>query len=496
MESNVPELHELQASCLHTHDKNECEPHEGANGKWIYPFSGEAGYTADLAFSVAVALSWWAIRQGRAKLQVPRAPIMQSVGNRVGWLDLPPAVMRGWVMASTAVRLGLTPPKESPGAWFPEEDTRKMTSWRKQVAQKMPAGKAIFVGQNEGVSRCTRTEWASPFVPGQHGTPAECFTKYAVWFHAGAQQELRTALLEIAGKELACECALGQPCHADYLVTQARMAPGKPAPALQRRSRLLPQLVMASLVVPTAAWYPGEGEIQQRWPQYGLDTAIRSLFPSGWTQGIAIPNLEDLVNGAPFTTFPEYLLHNEQELDGSLGPTMRTSYTRGQRRLAEGDQRGSFFAADAVGQVVPLGLCADTHFCAASAYAQQGKFPMNEGVAVESDFRCAADWTVARMASLATARTACYKAVLALSERLQPLCIHMRKFQRGSVAQVAGNTLVAFLAVVVILTQWPDTALPSRYVCHRLQEPGHAGAYRSPAASSTNGTSAFDRSLG
>ena len=89
---------------------------------------------------------------------------------------------------------------------------------------------------------------------------------------------------------------------------------------------------------------------------------------------------------------------------------------------------------------------------------------MNEGLAVESDLRCAADWTVANMANLAAARTACYKAVNALSERLQPLSAHLRKFQRGSVAQVAGNMHIAFLAVAVILTQWPDTALPSRYV--------------------------------
>ena len=170
------------------------------------------------------------------------------------------------------------------------------------------------------------------------------------------------------------------------------------------------------------------------------------------------------MNGAQFTTFPEYLQRNEQELDGPLGPTILTSYSRGQRRLAEGDQRGSFFAADAVAQVVPLGLCVDEHFSAVSAYAQQGKFPMNEGPAVESDFRCAADWTVANMANLAAARTACYRAVNALSERRQPLSVHLRKFQRGSVAQVAGNMHIAFLGVAVILTQWPDTTLPSRYV--------------------------------
>ena len=175
-----------------------------------------------------------------------------------------------------------------------------------------------------------------------------------------------------------------------------------------------------------------------------------------------MPNLEDLVNAAPFICHAEYLQGIEQEPDGPLGPTIMTSYTRGQRRLAEGDQRGSFFAADAVGQVVPLGLTADAHFCAASKYAQQGRFPMNEGFAVESDLRCAADWAVARMANLVDARTACYKAANALSERLQPLTVHFRKFQRGSVAQVAGNVHVAFLALAVILVQWPDTALASR----------------------------------
>ena len=89
-----------------------------------------------------------------------------------------------WVMAPTAVRFGLIPPKERPGPWFPEGDTRKMTGWRTQITKKMPAGNVIYVGQNEGASRCARTKWASPFVLGHFGTPAECFTKYVVWFHA------------------------------------------------------------------------------------------------------------------------------------------------------------------------------------------------------------------------------------------------------------------------------------------------------------------------
>ena len=56
---------------------------------FMYPSSGEAEYIADLALAMAVALSWWAIRNGRAKLRVPRAPVAQEAGNRVGWTDRP-----------------------------------------------------------------------------------------------------------------------------------------------------------------------------------------------------------------------------------------------------------------------------------------------------------------------------------------------------------------------------------------------------------------------
>ena len=101
-----------------------------------------------------------------------------------------------------------------------------------------------------------------------------------------------------------------------------------------------------------------------------------------------------------------------------------TSYTRGQRHLAEGNQKGSFFALDAILQVIPLGLTADAHFAAASRYAQQGSFPMNDGLAVEIDLQSAASWTVSRMGDLADARTSCYKAVVALAERLQPFSQH------------------------------------------------------------------------
>ena len=78
-----------------------------------------------------------------------------------------------------------------------------------------------------------------------------------------------------------------------------------------------------------------------------------------------MPVLDDIVNCPPFTTFPEFLERQQLDADGHLGPTIMTSSTRGQRHLAEGNQRGSSFARDAVPQVIPLGLTADAHFAAA-----------------------------------------------------------------------------------------------------------------------------------
>ena len=213
--------------------------------------------------------------------------------------------------------------------------------------------------------------------------------------------------------------------------------------------------------------------VHQRWPQWGLDAAIRSLFPIDWTRGVQIPVLDDLVNSAPFTVFPELLENLGLDADGSLGPTLMTAYTRGQRRLAEKDQRGSFFAADAVAQIVPLGLTADDNFSTAASYARQGKFPMDDGLAVEKDLQCAAAWVVTNMESLASARTSCYKAVVALAERLQPLSMHPRKRQQGAVARVA--TKIHGVPGGCGDTPALARCEPSPAVHHWFPESGHAG---------------------
>eukprot|EP00435_Cladocopium_sp_Y103_P072343 s416_g40.t1 len=75
--------------CHHIHAEDEWTPftHEGVR---VYPSKEEAEYSACLAFSIAVAASWWAVRTGRAAPAVPRKPPTEAVGWRAHWLDFDP----------------------------------------------------------------------------------------------------------------------------------------------------------------------------------------------------------------------------------------------------------------------------------------------------------------------------------------------------------------------------------------------------------------------
>lgn len=89
---------------------------------------------------------------------------------------------------------------------------------------KMPPN-TVYVGRG--------SRWGNPFVVGQHGTAAECVAKYARHMlpYSRANMTLDAFLIsesnleamahELRGKNLACWCKPGEPCHADWLLEQA-----------------------------------------------------------------------------------------------------------------------------------------------------------------------------------------------------------------------------------------------------------------------------------
>lgn len=88
---------------------------------------------------------------------------------------------------------------------MPQRIQRKRTKgWQ------MPSG-AIYVGRP--------SQWGNDFVVGVDGTREECIEKYREHFIKPTLQVHGMAYFEpLRGKDLACFCALDQPCHADTLL--------------------------------------------------------------------------------------------------------------------------------------------------------------------------------------------------------------------------------------------------------------------------------------
>ncbi len=115
---NLEEINQWPVlDCQHYHDPHEWDPYLVGDTR-VYPSHEEAEYTA----VIAVSASWWAVRVGRAQLQVPRMPAFFCHGRRDHWLQLDARVFREWAITPLALTLGLTPPDRSEAARVP---TRK-----------------------------------------------------------------------------------------------------------------------------------------------------------------------------------------------------------------------------------------------------------------------------------------------------------------------------------------------------------------------------------
>ena len=62
----MDEMQAVAASCHHVHDKEEWQRKDTDEGRVTFVTKREAEYTAELAFAIAVAMSWWAVRVGWA----------------------------------------------------------------------------------------------------------------------------------------------------------------------------------------------------------------------------------------------------------------------------------------------------------------------------------------------------------------------------------------------------------------------------------------------
>ena len=109
LRTNVECLWRLRCKCRHVHTADEWTPQK-LNGRWQYATGGEAEFTAELAFAIAIALSEWAVRTGRAKLRIPaRPPGPVEYGDRTVMLRIPHEFTRLAAMPGVALRCGCRP---------------------------------------------------------------------------------------------------------------------------------------------------------------------------------------------------------------------------------------------------------------------------------------------------------------------------------------------------------------------------------------------------
>ena len=176
--------------------------------------------------------------------------------------------------------------------------------------------------------------------------------KYGQWFESGAAEptRLREQVSTLCGKLLVCDCADGSACHAVFLAARANSS-WTSGRSVRRRNRPLPILMTAALCGIARA-SPYSGFVPVRWPQSAIDSACRKLFPIEYTQGLKLLPLDDLINQAPFATYPEFLEDLGLDADLPAGPQIINKASRGWKGLAGQTQKGHFFSKEAVPQIV------------------------------------------------------------------------------------------------------------------------------------------------
>lgn len=442
--------------CHHVHDPHEWDP-STIDGKRFYPSHEEAEYTAPLAFAIAVAASWWAVRTERATLHVPRTPAINCHGRREHWLAFNPKSMREWAMAPLAISLGLTPPDLLEAARVPK---RGQVGDFLQEDHSIPTT-CIYVGRGHHSHRLPISKWKTPVVPGHDCPPEEWVARYVD--HICSSAELWDSLPELLGKTLLCDCHWQDLCEADLLaglVFEATAPATSPQKATtnsssrKRAGKLVAAIAASRVVTVSSSRLPVQPFLQE-----SVVLAFRKFYPEGWLVGHKFPMLEDLINQPPFTCYLEWRASNDLSWDGPLNPCLTSGPTRLALRMAEGKQAGALNQRTALPPLLSFGLDPDQHFALA---LQRARVPLpTEALPVlDDDLRfagaCCAQWR----GDLRQKRKQAIGALKELKSRLASTTALLAQHQSEAIKQVTQGRDFALLTLLILLTSWGDSSYP------------------------------------
>ena len=82
--------------------------------------------------------------------------------------------------------------------------------------------------------------------------------------------------------------------------------------------------------------------------------AFCKMFPAAWFQNFKFAMVEDLINSAPFSTYPEWLALQGEAWDGPLIPHLASGTTRQMARIGDGCQVGAMTHRAALPPLLPF----------------------------------------------------------------------------------------------------------------------------------------------
>ena len=453
--------------CGHIHHPHEWRPYEipGTKTK-VYPSHEEAEYTAALAFSLAISCSYWAVRQGFARLKLGRLPTMQLAGDKRPWLNLPPQATRQWAMVPMALALGVGPelradaePRAAICGRQCVDDVLIIRGTGKDKQVSIPAD-CVYIGRGHHTHRLATTDWSSPYIPGLHGSPEECMSFYT--FHL-RQSGLVNRLHELRGKTLVCDCRQEQPCHGDVLLAeewlnrqprriQAHQGRGQDRANLISTTSLQ-GVVLAALL---AQGWALPAAVPLHFSQETVVRAFRKLLPEHVDAAMPkFPMLEDLINSPPFSSYADWRYEMQLDMTGPWGPADTSGKLRFGVRVADGAQQGALAHKAALPQLVSFGLSPDEHFHASMRVASS-PLPTEQEPMMDDDLHYAAHATSRNRGALRRLRDHFVGSIKELSRRLQGVTTYLRRTLHQQVKPVLAKRHVALVMVGTIITLWPD----------------------------------------
>ncbi len=426
--SSITEVGSLESACAHVHVKSETEV------QYLDP-EHVSSPPQGMLVAVAAAVTSWAADRMLCELITIVAAKAETLGCR---REEP---LQDGLEVASLVQAGCRP------IW-----RGTTVAWRATPLTMRESPPAVFVGQGSATFRASRTIWSSPFVVGRDGEHQACRRWYAERLIEDEEALARTA--DLAGRELVCECDIGFPCHADALAVAA-LGMVKGGHSLARE--------LLSHVRSGGNWPSIPPRPRQRWPQEGLQQAVKAIIPSQ-LRDVPFPFIEDIVNAAPFVN---YLQWREQEGDAwwvEQAPSWNYIRTPAWQRTLEGRQDGAFLSKVATRPLVSFDLDKREHLHAAQEVVADRGFPLDNATGFDADLRFAAEATIRDRATLRKARESASTAIKHLALRLRPLAAALRDIQPSSVQAVAGDMNLALVAVLIVVLHWPDKRLVLEYV--------------------------------